>query len=101
MFQLFTWFRNQGFIKVYGKEENLEARYKNIFKTFDDCIFCKSYTYDYFLEKSQAFVSTNIKKSFIEMKNKLNNTRKEISKSLGAFDEDGKKIVMNLVKVSI
>jgi hypothetical protein len=36
---------NEGIIKQYGEEEHREIRYLKMFRTFDDCIFCKNFSY--------------------------------------------------------
>lgn len=100
MFKLFTWLRHKGFINVYGREENFAARYNNVFKVFDDCIFCKTYDYYYFLQRSNGFISEDLQKSFAEMKNTLNDVRKEVAKSQNAFGPEGQATIKHIVRVS-
>lgn len=43
-------------IRQFGEEEHREIRYLKLFKTFDDCIFCKNFPYSFYQNNMKEIV---------------------------------------------
>ena len=100
MFQIFAWMLDKGYIKVYGNKQDLDIRYARVFRMFDDCIFCKSFDYEYYCQKREAFLSVEIGKSFVQIKRNLDTARKQLGKFMGVFDGDVNDYINKFVRVS-
>jgi hypothetical protein len=56
LYKISTILLDEGLIKVYGEQENMEIRYLKIFRTFDDCIFCKNFSYEFYQNNMKDFL---------------------------------------------
>lgn len=65
---------DEGLIKQYGEEEYREIRYLKMFRTFDDCIFCKNFSYQFYQDNINDFlehVKEDRAKSFNNIRDKI------------------------------
>jgi hypothetical protein len=73
----------EGLIPIYGEEEHMEIRYLKMFRTFDDCIFCKNFSYQFYKDNVKDFldhVQTDRAKSINNIRDKVRSCKTELGK---------------------
>ena len=83
LYRLCAVFLDEDIIPVYGEEENLKIRYLKMFRTFDDCIFCKNFSYEFYNDSVKDFleyVEKDRAKSFNNIRDKVRATKTDLGR---------------------